>query len=191
MISYLKGKIILKKEKFIILNVNNVGYKVFVSEKTLSNISGEEAELFCSLNVKETSMELYGFLDYEELEFFEILRSISGIGPKASLEIASLGPLENFKKEVEEGNTEIFENISGIGKKKAQKIILELSGKLKEAMKERKKSNETVSEESQALMNLGFSKQESQEALSKVPSGITSSEERIKKALEILGGVDI
>jgi len=189
MISYLKGKIILKKDKFVILNVNGVGYKIFISEKTRLQIpkENEELEIFCFLSARESGMELYGFLNYEELEFFQVLESISGVGPKAALEIASLGPLENFKKEIEEGNTQVFEKIPGIGKKKAQKIILELSGKLKEALKERKKGGEEDGEACQALVNLGFSRQEAKNALSKVAQDKTDTKEKVKEALKILG----
>ena len=92
MIAYLEGKIILKKEKFIILDVNGVGYKIFLSKKTLSKLPeiDQNLKVFCFLNVRENSLDLYGFLDLKELEFFEILDAISGVGPKAALEISSL-----------------------------------------------------------------------------------------------------
>jgi Holliday junction DNA helicase RuvA len=91
MISYLDGVIITKKEKFILLNVNGVGYKVFLSRKTLAKLPeiGANLKVFCFLNVKENIMDLYGFLNYKELEFFETLDSIRGVGPKAALEISS------------------------------------------------------------------------------------------------------
>ena len=133
MIASLTGKIILKREKFIILDVGGVGFKVFLSRKALLKIpqEGESLKVFCYLNVRENILDLYGFLDFEELELFEIFEDIRGVGPKMALEIASLGPLEKLKKAIEERDEKIFEGISGIGRKRTQAIILELAGKLK------------------------------------------------------------
>ncbi|MBL7150159.1 MAG: hypothetical protein ISS84_00815 [Candidatus Pacebacteria bacterium] len=133
MIASLTGKIILKREKFIILDVGGVGFKVFLSRKALLKIpqEGESLKVFCYLNVRENILDLYGFLDFEELELFEIFEDIRGVGPKMALEIASLGPLEKLKKAIKERDEKIFEGISGIGRKRTQAIILELSGKLK------------------------------------------------------------
>ncbi len=187
MISYLQGKIILKKEKFIILDVNGVGYKVFLSKKVFSKIPtiGKNLKVFCFLNVRENSLELYGFLDFKGLEFFEILNSISGVGPKAALEISSLGSLEKIKEEISSQNVKIFEGIPGIGKKKAMKIILELSGKIKE-FSQKKKLPPKIDEVEEALINLGFSRQRAKEATSRVPKEIKETSQRIKEALKIL-----
>lgn len=182
MISYLSGKIILKKDKFIVLDVNGVGYKVFLSKKTFSKIPEiGELKVFCFLDVKETSLNLYGFLDAEELEFFEVLDNIRGVGPKAALEISSLGSLEKIKQRILSHDEKIFEGIPGIGRKKAMTIILELSGKIKNLSKEKSPTEDNAED---ALVNLGFSRQKAKEALKKV-SG--NDEERVKQALKILG----
>ena len=187
MIAYLEGKIILKKERFIILNVNGVGYKVFLSQKTLTKIprEGENLKLFCFLNIRENLQDLYGFLSFEELEFFNLLNGIHSIGPKAALEVASLGPLEKIKEAVEKGNEKILEGISMIGKKRAQMIILELSRKIKKVLP-KKVSESSEDEALQALVNLGFPQQKAKSALSKVPKEKNQTE-RIKEALKILG----
>ncbi|MCK4781817.1 Holliday junction branch migration protein RuvA [Candidatus Parcubacteria bacterium] len=186
MISYLSGKIVLKKEKFIVLDVGGVGYKIFLSKKTLEKISENDKsfEIFCYLCVRENALDLYGFLDFKELEFFELLIGISGVGPKMALEISSLGPLEKLRKEIEYQHEDIFSGVLGIGKKKARTIILELSGKLKEISKEKIKK---IDEAENALANLGFSRQKAKEALSQVPEEIKAPEKRIKQALKILG----
>lgn len=187
MISFLSGKIKFKTDKYIILDVNGVGYKVFISKKNLDKIlESGSLEIFCFLNVRENALELYGFLTKEELKFFEILDSIRGVGPKAALEISSLGPLEKLKKSIEAGDEKIFEQISGIGRKKAQAIVLELSGKIKE-LSPAPKNKEQISEAEQALINLGFSRQQAKEALSQVPKEIKEDEKRIKEALKVLG----
>jgi len=186
MIAYLEGKIIFKTEKFIILDVNGVGYKVFLSRGTLNKIPeiNSTLKLFCYLVVRENALDLYGFLTHKELEFFEILLDIPGIGPKAALEISSLGPLEKIKKDIETHNEKIFEGIPGIGKKKVQTIILELSGRIKEI---EKPSSKQYDEAEEALINLGFSKDKVREALSKIPKETKDTENRIKEALKNLG----
>ena len=119
MISYLEGKIIFKKERLLIVNVNGIGYEIFLSKNNflkLPNI-GENIKLFCYLDIGERSLRLYGFFSFEELEFFKIIRDISGVGPKSALEISGLGPIEEIKKEIEKGNEKIFDEVPGIGRK--------------------------------------------------------------------------
>src|SRR3989344_8190810 len=98
MIAYLEGKIILKKDKFVIIEVAGVGYKVFMSKASLLKLPeiGQPIKLFCFQNVKEDALDLYGFLTYEELVFFETLMDIRGVGPKSALDIAALGSLEKI-----------------------------------------------------------------------------------------------
>lgn len=186
MISYLSGEIILKKENFIILSVNGIGYKIFLSQKTIEKISEktQNLKIFCYLNVRENLLALYGFLTYEELELFNLLEEISGIGPKAALKIASIGSVEEFKKAILSQNEKFFDNISGIGKKKIQKIILELTGKIKEVSKEKTTEIDNAQE---ALIGLGFSKEKAKQALSKISQDIQDTNERVKQALSILG----
>ncbi|MCK5044214.1 Holliday junction branch migration protein RuvA [Candidatus Parcubacteria bacterium] len=187
MISYLKGRIILKKDKFIVLDVNGVGYKVFLSQKTFDKI-GDTDELlsfFCHLSVRENSLDLYGFLELEELDLFELVIGISGVGPKAALEISSIGPKEKLKEAIELQHEEIFEGILGIGQKKARKIILELSGKIKDfdSFISRKKETDPVLD---TLINLGFPRDKAKQTLSGL-TNIKDDEEKIKRALKILG----
>jgi len=183
MISYLNGEIILKRDKFIIVEVNNIGYKVFLSRQTLLKLPeiGETIKLFTYQNVKEEALDLYGFLSYEELEFFEILMDIRGVGPKSALDISALGSLDKIKDRILKQDEKIFEGIPGIGEKKAMTIILELTGKIK--MQGQKKGS--TDEAEGALMQLGFSKQQAKDALSRVSS--KDPEERIKQALKNLG----
>ncbi|OGZ70631.1 MAG: Holliday junction DNA helicase RuvA [Candidatus Staskawiczbacteria bacterium RIFCSPLOWO2_01_FULL_33_9] len=188
MISYLEGKIILKRDKFIILEVNNIGYKVFLSRDTLYKLPevGENLKLFCFQNVKEEALDLYGFLTYDELDFFEVLNDIRGVGPKSALDIASLGSLDKIKDRILAQDEKIFEGIPGIGSKKAMTIILELTGKIK-MLSGLKKSKGPIDEAEDALSQLGFSRQQAKEALSRVSSNIKNPEERIKQALKNLG----
>ena len=120
MISYLDGRIILKRDKFIILEVNNVGYKVFLNHQTLLTLPeiGQSIKLFTYQNVKEEALDLYGFLTYDELEFFETLMDIRGVGPKSALDISALGSLDKIKDKILAQDEKIFEGIPGIGSKK-------------------------------------------------------------------------
>lgn len=186
MIASLQGKIILKAEKFIVLDINGVGYKVFLSQGVLNKIpqEGQNLKVFCHLNVRENALELYGFLGQKELESFETLIDLPSIGPKAALEISSLGPIEKIKEALEKEDEKVIKEIFSIGKKKAQIIILELSRKIKTPPKEK-----TISEDEtyQALVKLGFSRQKIKEALLKIPEEIREPEKKIKEALKILG----
>ena len=119
------------------------------------------------------------------MDFFEILNDIHGIGPKAALEISSIGPLDKIKERVLAQDEKIFEGISGIGSKRAMTIILELTGKIK--MLSGSKSKGPADEAEDALSQLGFSRQQAKNALSQVPANIKNVEERIKLALKNLG----
>ena len=164
-----------------------MGYKIFLSKKTLSEIPeiGQNLKVFCFLNVRENSLDLYGFLDSKELEFFEILEDIRGVGPKAALEISSLGSLEKIKERILSQDERLFDGIPGIGRKKAMTIILELSGKIKDVSK--KKKTVKTDEAEEGLISLGFPREKAKDALSKVPKDMQDSEQRIKEALKILG----
>jgi Holliday junction DNA helicase RuvA len=185
MISFLEGKIILKRDKFIIIEVAGIGYKVFLSRQTLLRLPeiGENIKVFTYQNVKEEALDLYGFLAYDTLEFFETLMEIRGVGPKSALDISDLGSLDKIKDRILRQDEKIFEGIPGIGSKKAMTIILELTGKINVLGQKKGSADEAES----ALMQLGFSKQQAKDALSRVPSNIKNSEERIKLALKNLG----
>ena len=183
MIAYLSGTIILKREKFVIIEVAGIGYKVFLSRQTLITLPaiGESIKVFTYQNVKEEALDLYGFLTYEGLEFFETLMDIRGVGPKSALDISDLGSLDKIKDRILKQDEKIFEGIPGIGSKKAMTIILELTGKIK--MVGQKKGSKDEAED--ALTQLGFSKQQAKDALAKVSA--KDPEERIKAALKFLG----
>lgn len=183
MIAYLFGKIILKKDKFIILDVNNIGYKVFLSQQSLLTLpeTDENLKIFIYHNIKEEASDLYGFFSAEEMDFFDILMDIRGVGPKAALEIASVGPLDRIKDKILRQDENVFAGISGIGAKKAMTIILELTGKIK--MMGSKKGS--IDEAESALVSLGFTKQQAKDSLKRVSA--KDPEERIKQALKLLG----
>lgn len=194
MIGYLRGKIKFKNEDSVMIDVSGIGFKVFCSGKTIAKtIVGEETELFTYLHRNQTALGIFGFITKEEEEFFEILIDVSGIGPRAALLITSIGPVEKLKKAIMAGDEKFFESIPGIGKKKIQKVILELAGKINKdnivsgKIRAGRKDDEG-DEVSGALLRLGFNKIKIKEALSSLSSEIKNPEEKIREALKVLGG---
>ncbi len=191
MISHLEGKIIDAGERFIILQTGGVGYKVFATSETLHELEkrqGQVASLFTYLAVRENALDLYGFSEKESLEFFELLITISGIGPKTALGILSVTTIQNIKQAIRTGETAHLTKVSGIGKKNAEKIVLELRDKITTLPGE--EDSHDMRDESDAiegLKALGYGEREAREALKKLPKEITRPGERIKQALKLLG----
>ena len=183
MIGYLRGKITYIDNKALILENQGIGYRIFASPGALKKLSEkQEVKLFTWLYLREDAVELYGFLSAEEVGLFETLKDISGIGPKTALLLASLGNLEKLKEIMEKG--QLPSEIKGIGRKKMQKILLELTGRIKELKPEPK--TPATSDALEALVSLGFPQPKAEKALSQVEEGL-SEEEKIKNALKILG----
>ena len=179
MISYLEGKVIFKKEKYAVILSGEVGYKVFLSKKNIEKIQEKEkTSFFCFLEVKENALNLFGFLDSEELELFETVEKIRGVGPKAALEISSIGSFSALKERILKKDETLLFGIPGIGKKKAMAILFELQEKIKTKNKE-----EDVVE---SLVGLGFPKQKTRKIISEISFKGKTTEEKIKEALKVL-----
>ncbi|PIS13214.1 MAG: Holliday junction branch migration protein RuvA [Candidatus Tagabacteria bacterium CG09_land_8_20_14_0_10_41_14] len=186
MISQLAGIIKFKTDKFILVDVGGVGYRVFVSFETQKKLprKGEKVEIWTHLHVRENIMALYGFLNYAELEFFGSLIQISGIGPKSALAVLAVAPLDVLKKAVSSGDVSYLTKVSGVGKKLAEKIVLELRDKVGLKGAETKAGGLKEEEEAiEALQALGYSLKQSREALRDLPRDIEGTENIIKKAL--------
>src|SRR3989339_10005 len=189
MIGSVKGKIVLKTEKFLILETNGVGYKINVSPDTVSKAKkvGDEMMLWIHTHVREDILDLYGFLDHSELEFFEMLISVSGIGPKGALTILGVASIDTLRKAISTSNISYLTKISGIGKKTAEKIVIELRDKMAEGISEKKGSSlRDELDAMEALKSLGYSQNEIREALKKVLPN-TDTNTKIREALKTLG----
>jgi holliday junction DNA helicase RuvA len=188
MISYLEGKIVFKKDKYAVLNVGGVGYKVIFSHSGLSKLPepGGDLKTFCYLNVRETAIDLYGFLSEKELELFELLQNIRGVGPKTALLLSSLGSVENIKEKIMAKDDSLFSGIQGIGRKKAMAIMLELTGKIKDISAGQGEDSGQIDEAEEGLVALNFSRQKAKSALLRIPKDIKETEQRIKEALKII-----
>ncbi len=194
MISRLSGKIVDVADKYVVLDVGGVGYQVFVSTATISEITSsvqkevQDISLWTHLSVRENAMELFGFTDKDELHFFQMLIDISGIGPRSALTIISVAPISILKRAIGSGDISYLTKISGIGKKTAEKIVIELRDKLS-ALGHKSESGEHKGELDalEALKSLGYSQNEARDALKEIPSDIIGTSARIKEALKMLG----
>jgi len=192
MFYYLKGNITRIFENFVALDVGGVGYKVFVSENTVGKLRKDsEAIIYTYVNVKEDLFDIYGFLSEDELSLFEKLISVSGVGPKAGLSILSVLPPAQLLPAIMAGDAKAISKAPGVGSKTAQRIILELKGKIdnQSVIEAISNDNEPVSsgavaETTEALVALGYTPTEARRAASFVQLG--NVENMIKDALKVL-----
>ena len=189
MITYRKGTILAKQPKFIILLVNNIGYKIFVLQAFLKKIKlNQELELYAHLRHTEDNMSLFGFASQEELQFFELLLTISGVGPKSALGILEAAKLTDVKKAVLRDDPSILYKVSGIGKKTAERIVVELKNKLDlfPATEKQIALDDSDSEVFDALVSLGYADTDIRQALKQLPADTAGVEAKIKSALKFL-----
>lgn len=189
MISYLRGKILSLSLKHAIIDVGGIGYKVACTNDLLSELANkEEASLYTYLAVREDALDLYGFAQSEELDFFEMLITVSGIGPKGALGILGVSSIDVLKRAIATGDTSYLTKVSGIGRKTAEKIVLELRDKLMaHSSSSDKHSLRAESDTLAALQSLGYSQAEAREALKNISPEITDTSARVKEALKLLG----
>lgn len=188
MIAKLKGKIEYVKDNYAVVDVNNIGYKVYLSAYTFGKVASiKDAEFFIHTYVREDTLALYGFLALEELEMFELLISISGIGPKASLGILSIATPKTIKTAILNEDPSILTKVSGIGKKTAERVILELKNKVADISTGDKEEVAIDTDAIEALVSMGYTVTEARDALKAVSTDIKDVGERIKVALKNLG----
>lgn len=192
MISHLRGRIAELGRNHITLDVQGVGYRVHVPDKALKILSETKGEvnihtkLFYSQH--EGIFELFGFLKREDLDFFELLNSVSGIGPKKALNIMANIDVDDLIMAVVKGDPVYLNKIASLGEKTSQKVVLELKDKIKKA-EISKYSKVDLSKEGEAidaLVSLGYSQKQAQEALKEVSKKSVNLEERVRGALKIL-----
>jgi Holliday junction DNA helicase RuvA len=187
MISQITGQIIHKADKFVIVETNDIGYKVFATTELLSMAKlDEKIKIWTYLAVRENALDLYGFSNKKELDFFELLITISGVGPKTALNILNVANVDSLRKAISTNETAHLTKVSGLGKKMADKIVLELKGKLGSYEEVALGLKEEI-DALEALKSLGYSHKESREALQEIDKAITSTSGRVKAALKHLG----
>ncbi len=182
----IKGKIIDTGIDHLVVDTGPIGYKVWTSGKTISDLSHKDSEitLFTHFSVRETSQDLYGFSTKEEKSFFELLLTINGIGPKSAMTILTTSNVSTLTEGIQSGDANYLSKISGIGKKTAEKIMLGLKDKI--GVLEVGESRSHGTDAIDALTSLGYSEKDAREAISKIKNK-NSAEEIIKEALKLIG----
>ncbi|OGY59854.1 MAG: Holliday junction DNA helicase RuvA [Candidatus Colwellbacteria bacterium RIFCSPLOWO2_12_FULL_44_13] len=181
----LEGVITETKNNWTVLEVGGIGYKVSITTHTGKKLKkGEKTKLYTSLYVRENALELYGFLAERELSFFESLNSVNGIGPKSAITIMSAAPIEKIVAAIMEGENELLTKSFGIGRKTAQRIILELRGKLAiDGSKGEVQTMKSDDEVFDALISLGYTKTEAKRIIERIDPKLRSVDERLRDAL--------
>jgi holliday junction DNA helicase RuvA len=193
MISYLSGIIRDVSENAVIIDVNGVGYRVVIPEKIHSSLSkiGGEVNLYIrsAINVREGTFDLYGFDSPEELKFFNLLITVSGIGPKNAQNILSEVDMQTLQLAIVKGDDQYLKKVSGIGGKTAQRIILELKTKVmtSDLGSVDRRDLGAESEAIDALVSLGYSIYQARDVLKEVSKKAKTIEDKVKEALRLLG----
>lgn len=196
MISYIEGKIKNINEKYITLLTDaGVGYKIFATLNTLlSKNENENLELLIHTVVKDDAIDLYGFENKDELNVFEKLITVSGVGPRSALNMLSISNIQNIAFAIENGDVAMLSGIPGIGKKTCEKIIIELKGKMSAFVKNSAVNNK-LQEESDArlaLSSLGYNEKDTNNAINNLKNELNeefiklNASEIIKKSLKFL-----
>lgn len=200
MFAYIKGLLEMKSSNYIVVDINGLGYKIFMSQNNIESIGeiNDIVKVFTYVKVREDDISIYGFKTQEELRMFELLIGVSGVGAKIALVMLSCIEPSEFAIAVISNNIKLLTQVPGIGTKSAQRIILELKDKLKAEQSEldeeklenaklkSSKTNENVQEAISGLMVLGYSRKDIEKAFTHLIVDELSVEELIKKGLILL-----
>lgn len=197
MFAYIKGSLEMKSSGYIVIDINGLGYKIFMSQNNIDSIGELHniIKVFTYVRVREDDISIYGFKTQEQLKMFELLISVSGVGAKSALVMLSCIEPSDFAIAVISNDVKVLTKVPGIGNKSAQRIILELKDKLKEeqleeklkdSSKRLKDNSENINEAISGLMVLGYSKKDIEKAFEHLDIDNLSIEDLIKKGLILL-----
>lgn len=197
MFAYIKGSLEMKSSGYIVIDINGLGYKIFMSQNNIDTIGELHniIKVFTYVKVREDDISIFGFKTQEELKMFELLISVSGVGAKSALVMLSCIEPSDFAIAVISNDVKVLTKVPGIGNKSAQRIILELKDKLKEeqleeklkdSSKRLKDNSENINEAISGLMVLGYSKKDIEKAFEHLDIDNLSIEDLIKKGLILL-----
>lgn len=197
MFAYIKGSLEMKSSGYIVIDINGLGYKIFMSQNNIDSIGELHniIKVFTYVKVREDDISIFGFKTQEELKMFELLISVIGVGAKSALVMLSCIEPSDFAIAVISNNVKVLTKVPGIGNKSAQRIILELKDKLKEeqleeklkdSSKKLKDNSENINEAISGLMVLGYSKKDIEKAFEHLDIDNLSIEDLIKKGLILL-----
>ncbi|MBI5421089.1 MAG: Holliday junction branch migration protein RuvA [Parcubacteria group bacterium] len=188
MIYSLVGKIqSVHMNAVVVETEGGVGYLVHTTPETIKRIVVEgRARMYTSLRVREDALDLYGFATEEDLKFFELLNTVSGVGPKAAMAILGVADIATLRSAIASGKADVLSRAGGVGRKTSERLIVELKDKVGKS-NERTKELELDLDILDALKSLGYSTSEAQHALKKIPVDVVNSSDRLKVALKVLG----
>lgn len=194
MYAYISGEVVQKSANYAVIDVNGVGYLIYTDSFSLGNLkTGTQGKLYTYLKVAEDDMTLYGFATVEQKSMFEKLLSISGVGPKAAAAVLSSMRVNDIAAAVISNDDKAFTNVPGIGKKTAQRLVLELKEKVDfdmavgEGFDMSEVSQDAAAEAAAALAGLGYNRQEAVAAIAAVKSLGDTAEELVALALKRMG----
>jgi Holliday junction DNA helicase RuvA len=190
MIATLQGRVAAKGENYVVVDVSGVGFRVHVPSSLLDRIPGvgHELSLFTHLHVRENELSLYGFSSADELALFELLLRVSGIGPKVALKIVSIMSVEALREAIAQGDAAALTRIPGVGKKTAERVMVDLKDKLGVGeLMAYPAMTHVDADVIAALTSLGYSIAEAQSALRSLPTKDLPLEEKIRLTLQYLG----
>ena len=192
MIGFLKGSVLYKTENTIVIENAGIGYEVHVSEDTFLCLhEGDTVQLYIYHHITENGQSLYGFKNMNERKFFMLLISVSGIGPKSALSIMQVS-IDTTIQALLQGNTTALTELPGVGKKTAERMVLELKNKVSGILTSHSKVKEisfdistpSYSDATAALLSLGYSRLEASDMLGQIPEDIKDPQDIIKYALQ-------
>ena len=197
MFAYIKGSLEMKSSGYIVIDINGLGYKIFMSQSNIDTIGElhDIVKVFTYVKVREDDISIFGFKTQEQLKMFELLISVNGVGAKSALVMLSCIEPSDFAIAVISNDVKVLTKVPGIGNKSAQRIILELKDKLKEeqleeklkdSSKKLKDNSENINEAISGLMVLGYSKKDIEKAFEHLDIDNLSIEDLIKKGLILL-----
>lgn len=182
MLAFLRGTILEKGLNYLIVENQGLGYKVFVTPEIMQKPIGEEAALYVYHKVSEDGQSLFGLPNFQALQFFELLITVSGVGPKVALAILSSATVDSVKQAIGSQDAGLFTRISGIGNKTAERIIVDLKNKVGSLSTGGGEGVEVFD----ALLALGYNQREARDVLNKIDRSLTAAEQ-IRQALRLLG----
>lgn len=191
MIHSLTGRLKAKYQNAVLVETGGLGFKVFVPDSVLQSLPAnkEEVSLFTYLYLREDNVSLYGFLSEKDLELFSMLNAVAGIGPKTALSILGITTTDKLAAAIQGGHVELLTKVSGIGRKTAERIVLELKEKIQSQGAESGEivaAMESDADVVSALQNLGYSYRDAKDAMQKIPTSIVTVPDRLKAALRLL-----
>lgn len=188
MIASISGTVAAKGDRFLVLETGGVGYRVYTTIATLADTPLKGTiHLFTHHHVAENVMELYGFTTNEEVHFFELLLGISGVGPKTALNVLSIATLDELRQAIQSGDATLLTKVSGVGKKTAERIVLELGEKIQHDLAA---EHGTLADDAavlDALVALGYTRSEARQAARSVPKTVQGISNRVREALKRTG----